>query len=1208
MFLKIFLFELKYRLKRPATYAYFAILFVFGFITAMYGGVNASEKAFANSAYVIALLLIIISIFQMLIASAIMGVPIYRDIEYKTKDYFFTYPLGEKSYLMGRYIGSFLILLFVCLGIHVGYALGTPMGLVIGEVEAERLGPFVLQHYLYNTALFTVPNLFFTGTIFFSLVALTKNVRVTYVASVVLFIGYLVSNVLTQDLDNRDLADILDPFALKTFQSAAKYWTPVEQNTLLVPLEGNLLWNRLLWVSVSLALFLFTYFRFSFRSMLFVASGKPQKEVTQKPVATALIDLPVVQKIYSSSVYFRKMLRQSVLEFQNIIKDVYFIAILLAGVLFLFLDGWFGNPTYGTPSLPLTYYMLEIKDWDYITFVFIIIIFYTGEVVHRDKSVNYSNISDALPVPNWVVYGSKFLSLVLVSFVLVNIVWISGVFNQTIQGYFNYEFGMYFKDLYLIEFPEYIQLVMLTFIVHILVNNKFIGHVVSIGIWVLLFSLRNFAEWDYNLFFYSYVPGYTISDMNGFGHYVQPLFWFNFYWLCLGAVFLVIGNLFWNRGSETSFSIRWRMARERFSVSTAVPLVLLGLLWIGSGAYIYYNVSVLNTYRTSKENKQLMADFEKSYKKYEFAVQPKVVDVKVNVDLFPRERSVKGAGVFTIVNKSGKPIDSLILNVGTSEAHTKIEKVALDGQNLALLMEDKINEFYIYRLPKTLQPGDTAKLEIDVDARYKGFTNGNYHSRVVYNGSFVNLGIFPSFGYPGDPMTSDKDRKKYGLPKKDYTLPPQNDPRGLSNFLFNDDGDWITYEAVVSTEKDQLAVSPGYLQKEWEENGRKYYHYKMDNEIDLFANFSSAHYAVLRDVWQGADGKKVNIEIIHHPPHTYNLDRFVKSVKASLEYFSKNFSPYQFRQMRILEFPRYTNFAQSFPNTVPYAESFGWVADFSDPEDTDYAFYVTAHEVAHQWWGHQVMPSATRGANQISESMAEYSALMVQKHEYGDESMQRFLKYSLDSYLRGRAGEGKFEATLLDNDTRTYVWYRKGSLVLYALQDLIGEDNLNRALKTFVDSSAFRQKPPFATSNEWYGYIKSAVPDSLKYFTEDSFEKITLYENRAVKATAKPTEGNKYTVTLTLQSKKIYYDSLGNELEQGKAKNLIDIGIFAEDGKNERGMTKKVPLYLKKHWLTPGEQTLEFTVEGKPVKAGIDPYNKLIDRIPDDNVKKVEEN
>jgi hypothetical protein len=381
----------------------------------------------------------------------------------------------------------------------------------------------------------------------------------------------------------------------------------------------------------------------------------------------------------------------------------------------------------------------------------------------------------------------------------------------------------------------------------------------------------------------------------------------------------------------------------------------------------------------------------------------------------------------------------------------------------------------------------------------------------------------------------------------------------------------------------------------------------MEGELDFFYNISSAAYDVHREIWTGKNGDKVNIEIFHHPTHTYNIDRFVNGVKKSLDYFSENYGPYQYKQMRILEFPRYSTFAQSFPNTVPYAESFGWVGDFSDPNDLDYAFTVTAHEVAHQWWGHQITPSATRGANQISESMAEYSSLMVMKKEYGVDAMQKFLKEELDRYLRSRANESKFEKTLLDNDNQAYVWYRKGGLILYALQDLIGETNLNRGFMAYAEAARFRPKAPFTTSLEWYDYMKSVTPDSLKYYLEDSFEKITLYSNKVKEASYKKLADDQYEVTINVESAKNYFDGNGKLLEEGSQANLLEIGVFDNDIENDQGMTIKSPMILERVWVKPGTSTYTFVTDKLPQKAGIDPYNKMIDRIPDDNLISLEE-
>jgi aminopeptidase N len=344
----------------------------------------------------------------------------------------------------------------------------------------------------------------------------------------------------------------------------------------------------------------------------------------------------------------------------------------------------------------------------------------------------------------------------------------------------------------------------------------------------------------------------------------------------------------------------------------------------------------------------------------------------------------------------------------------------------------------------------------------------------------------------------------------------------------------------------------------------------------------------------------VAIEIYYHQGHEYNLDRMVASVKASLDYFTTHFSPYQHRQVRIIEFPRYASFAQAFPNTIPYSESIGFIARVREDEDkdVDYPYYVTAHEVAHQWWAHQVIGAKVQGSTLMSESLAQYSALMVMEQKYGKDKMKRFLQYELDSYLRGRSGEREKEQPLYRVENQGYIHYQKGSLILYALKDYLGEEKLNQALADYIKEVAY-QEAPYTTSLAFLRHIRQATPDSLQYLVNDMFEKITLYENRAVAATYKDLGNDQYRVTLELDSKKFYADSLGNEQEQ-PFRDLIEVGVFAEAKENGKSVQK--PLYLQKHWLPAGQNKLELTVKGKPVKAGIDPYNKLIDRNPTDNV------
>ncbi len=898
------------------------------------------------------------------------------------------------------------------------------------------------------------------------------------------------------------------------------------------------------------------------------------------------------------------------MEFGNIIKDAYFISILLGGVMFLFIDDWIGNLQYGVPDRPVTMNMLLFKTFNYSLFVFIILMFYAGETVHRDRTTRFANISDALPIPNWVQLGSKFMALVGICLVLVTIPMLIGVTVQTLQGFFHYKFEFYFIDLYLITFWDYLQMAMLAFFVHSVVNSKFVGHFVGIALWFLMFILRSFLEMNYNLFFYSYKPGYLISDMNDFGHFAEPLFWFNFYWMAFGGILMLLAALFWTRGTESSFKQRLKVVGQRWQRSTTLGMIGLLVLWLGSGAFIYNNVSQINKYTTNKEGEEQQADYEKRFKQYERIPQPKVTDLKVFADVFPDERKMTMRAVLKIKNKTDVAIDSLHLLTGGSEKYT----VSFDGTPLSigkfeLVKKPKFTLFYdkpdtagyrIYKLPRTLQPGDTATLEYNIIASNPGFVNEGYRREIVQNGTFTSGGI-PSIGYnPNNELNSDEKRKKYGLSPKPEDLPPHHDPYGEKTLLFNDDADFITFECTVSTVPDQIAVAPGYLQKEWVENGRRYFHYLQDNKIDYFFNIVSGKYTVLRDKWTSPEGKEVNIEIFYHNEHAYNIDRFVNSLKDGLTYFHKNFGPYQYRQVRILEFPRYAAFAQSFPNTIPYSEDFGWFADFSDPNKYDYGFYVTAHELAHQWWGHQVTPNMTRGSNLISESLAEYSALMIAEHRYGSDNLQRFLKYDLDRYLRGRANESKKENVFI-NCNRPYQWYQKGSLILYALKDYIGEEKLNGAIKGFRDSFALKENPPFAGSYHLYDFIEKVVPDSLKYFMEDSWKKIALYENRTLSAKSKSLNNDEFEVTLKVKARKMYADEKGNEAEATTTNDYIDIGVFTDEEVTKDGKKLTKPLYLQKHRLTNGEHTIVVKVKGKPVKAGIDPYNKLIDRIPEDN-------
>ncbi|MFH1004659.1 MAG: M1 family aminopeptidase [Bacteroidota bacterium] len=576
--------------------------------------------------------------------------------------------------------------------------------------------------------------------------------------------------------------------------------------------------------------------------------------------------------------------------------------------------------------------------------------------------------------------------------------------------------------------------------------------------------------------------------------------------------------------------------------------------------------------------------------------------MKLNVDIFPYDLNVFIKGTYKIKNKSNKPIDSVLVNISSELKINKLEFTS----GAKIVLEDKDNGFYIYRLNKTMMPNDSTIFTMELSDITKGFSNSGNNASADYNGTFLNSFMLPHFGYiESDELSDDNARRKQGLPPKER-VPNLRDTTQWKVNQITADADWITYEATVSTASDQIAISPGYLEKEWTESDRRYFHYKMDAKILNFYCFLSARYEVKRDKWNAPDksGQVVNIEIYYHKGHEYNVDRMIYAIKKSLDYYTKNFSPYQYRQIRILEFPRHAIFAQSFPNTIPYSEGIGFIADIdeTDPDDINYPLYVTAHEVAHQWWAHQVIGANVQGAGIIVETMAEYSALMVMEHEYGKETMKKFLKYEMNNYLRGRSHERKKEMPMLTAEEQQYIHYNKGSVIMYALKDYIGEDSLNSAMKKYIKAAAYRDNP-YTTSIEFIDYIRKATPDSLKHIITDMFEKITLFENRVLEAGYKKTKDGKYIVEFTVEAKKIVADSLGNETEI-PINDWIDIAVLSKT-KDKKGNSINKELYFVKRKIDKSKMKFEITVDEVPIEVGIDPYNKLIDRHPDDNTKKI---
>jgi hypothetical protein len=975
---------------------------------------------------------------------------------------------------------------------------------------------------------------------------------------------------------------------------ATKYWTVAEKNTQVIGFSGMLLWNRLLWLTVGGLVFAFAYKRFSFeekRKKVKVAAA----EASVVPAFAAPISAAhLSSRDRRGAAALTQFLASVRIHFLGVVKSTAFIVILLAGLLnsipSLVLSA---REAFDGTSFPVTYWVLEIIAGTLYMFLLAMITFYAGVLVWKDRDTRMDEIHDALPIPEWLSYASRLTALVAIVMLVQLVAMLSGIVVQTCLGYHRYQIGLYLKELFLRDASFFLFAAVLAFFVHAVSPNKYVGYFGFITFLILnAFIWRPLNVATY-LVQFAMRPRVTNSDFFGDAPYRAAWDWFTLYWLWFCGLLSIAAVLFWPRGKQSRWRERWREAGLRFHGALRPMALVFLVLFAATGAWIAYNTMVLNPLYGPKDLLRQQADYEKTYKGFDKLPQPRPRSVKYAIDIYPESRNMVMRGDAIIYNPYPQPLNEVHFSV-SRDYDTQIE---IPGA--ALAKDDRRLAYRIYRFTEPLRSGENRTMRFTVRSRTRGFENSVSDTTLVQNGTFFNNTVGPVIGYQRDRELDDaNDRRKYGL--KEIDLMPaleRNCAADCSENYLGGHTDLIDVDTVIGTAPDQIAVAPGSLLREWQgEGGRRYFEYKLDRASLGFYSFISANYQVAREEWNG-----VKLEVYYLKEHAWNVPRMLNSMRKSLDYYTRNFGPYAHKEARIIEFPRVERFAQAFPGTMPYSEAIGFIADLHNPDDIDSVFYVVAHEMGHQWWAYQVIGANMEGATLLSETLAQYSALMVMEKEYGRDTERKFLKYEMDRYLSSRGSEKLKERPLLTVESNQgYVHYRKGSVAMYYLKEMIGEEAVNRALRKLIQRYGYAP-PPYPTSWALVDALREETPPRYQYLLKDLFEDMTLFSNRTLAASAHKRPDGKYDVTIDIETRKFKADAKGNETEV-PVNDWIDIGAFA---KPEKGRKYGRTLYRERLHLAQTRSTHTFTVDELPDKAGVDPFLLLVDRIPDDNMKSV---
>ena len=957
-------FEIRYQLRNPVFWVSIAVFFLIGF------GLTASKNVsigtpggvHENAPSAIATASAILSLFYLFVITAFIANAIIRDETTNFAPIVRSTSVTSSQIILGRFIGGIIIAWFG----FIAVPLGMMMGAAMPWVDPETVGPVNLGHYAWNYLVFAVPNILFMSALLLALATSLRSMMASYIGAIVLVMGWnITAGIVGQKIEYRHAFALWDPLGVGALQEVISYWTQAELNSQLVDFSGTLLTNRLIYLALAIALLALTVWRFTMterapsKRKLRRMAKRAERDARIAAVAPQLGGDRVLAREAEPSRVEQFLTRLRV-EVRQVLTSPGLTILTILGITNSALFLWLGQGIYGTRDHPIESAVIGTVNAGFQLFTILMAVFYGGELVWRERDRKLNELIDSTPVPSWVMTIPKILAILLVLFIVNVAAMMLGLVYQLVEGARQFGVGDYLVWFIVPAAIDGLLIAVLSVVVQVLSPNKYVGWGVMF-IWFVGSIFLGNMSYSNPLYNYGAVPNVPLSDFVGMGSFWKGAYVLRLYWALCAVVFVVAAHMLWPRGTDLALGSRIRRSvRQRSLAPLAIGAVaLLGMA--ATGAYAYRNIKVVNRYVTTEDAEKFSADYEKKFLKYEKLPRPTITNVKLDVQLFPKERRLLANGVYDLKNETSMPIRDVHLRQGDRD----VQFLKLELAGARLVSDDKDFGYRIYRFDTPLAPGATTRLAFTSQLWRRGFRAQNPATDIIENGTFVNNSDFaPIIGMNRQNLLSDRaKRRRQGLPPELRPAKLEDLSATGANYV---DADWVTSDITLTTDAGQVPIAPGSRVSDATSNGRRTARFVSKAPILNFFSMQSADYEIAT-----RDHNGIRLSVYYHKGHDWNVPKMLTAMGAALDYYRSHFGPYQFDYARIIEFPGYNSFAQAFAGTMPYSESIGFVANSDDPNNIDVTTYVIAHEIAHQYWAHQVIGADMQGGTLTSETLAQ---------------------------------------------------------------------------------------------------------------------------------------------------------------------------------------------------------------------------------------------
>ena len=1115
---EIFKQEIQFHSRRPLLWVQLALL---GFLTYSISVGHATvssgdarvggHKAFINSEFAISQLLIFMSaLIYVFFASVAAGMSMIRDDEAKVGELLHSTPLKPSEYVWGKFLAVFAAFV-ATLAIHLGMMMVFNHVLPHGS-NAEFIGPFRLSSYLRPALVFALPSLVLFCGACFAIGGLTrKPVLVFFLPVAVLIVGAMFlwewSPVWLPWSWNRVL-QFVDLTGLRWLKEV---WLDVDKgvdyyNVHTVGLDMLVIAQRLLCVALGVGSVWLLQLRFAatLRGSRTVRSrGAAADALAPAPARGSRAAEPAMTTLAALDMrsgvpgFVSGAFEVANSELKGFLRHpglyLFVPLILLQTLVNDYQVGAFDTRILYTSGLYAVGMMNTLT-----LLVCMMILFYTTESLQRERSTGFGAIAYATPLRTAALLAGKALANTVLGVSIVVACLVGSLGELAFQGHVPLDPIPFVLVWGLLLVPTFLLFTAFVSAVQSVTSNRYMTYTVGLGAMILSgwAQARGHMNWVWNWDLWSVLRW---TDIAPFQYDFVPLLLNRVMWLGVAVLLTVAAVRLFERRERDATRLVHALRPSAllaglgsYAAFLAVPVI--------AGAWL--GVCVHDGYQGGVAKKQQKDYWAKNVETWKDSPTPELAGVDMAIDLDAAREGLNVRGWYDVVNHTAQPMARfpVTVNPAWKDLRWTLNGESLKTENRAAL--------HIVTLKQALAPGEKARLGFAYSGHQpQGVSrNGGSQMEFILPTSIVltaleNPTMAPQLGY--NPRVGIEDEKNKADPREW----PEHWYEGVSPAGIAMAGSWFDCHLKVTVPASMQVNATGEKVADQVANGRRTTEWRTDHPVRIF-NVIAGNWKV-----KERDGAAV----YYDARHPYNVDEMLDALVAARRWYGEWFAPFPWKTLRVSEFAGMPTYAQAPPGNISFSENIGFLAR-SKPE-SNVAFWITAHESAHQWWPNLAMVANGPGTEVLSEGMAHFSTILLCEQARGLEQRIAFCKGIEDRYAQRRVKDSERPLVKLDGELPAddRIVYDKGGFALWMLFRLMGREAALAGIREYL--ATFRDSPDHAALEDYLAIMRKHAADTTAFdaFADQWFHQVVVPEYKIDEATVAKA-GAGWTVTATVHN------------------------------------------------------------------------------------------